>query len=72
MAEGSVKAKMLNRTEVLVPLAKAVASATKAYKEELAFEALAFISSLPLLWEARRYHGIFLPLALLTLTFNCP
>ena len=70
--KGSVKAERLNRTKGFVPLAKAVASTTKAYQEKLSFEALDFVLSLPLLWEAGRGHRLLLHLALLTLTSHCP
>ena len=72
MARRSDKAERPKGTNVFVPLAMAVASATEAEQEKHSSEALHFVSFLPLLWEAWRCHRIFLHLALLTLTSHCP
>ena len=72
MAKDSGRDESFYRTEGFVPLAMAVTSTTEAYQEILSFEALDFISSSPLVWEAGSCHRIFLHLLLLNHTFNCP
>ena len=72
VAQGSGNVKKPNSTKLIVPLAMAVASATKAYQKKLYFEALGLVSSSPLHGEARRCCTVSLPLALLTLTPHYP
>jgi len=72
MAKDSGRAEGFNRSKGFVPLAMAVASTTKYYREKLSLEALNCVSSLRLLREAERFCRIFPHLSFLTHTFSCP